>query len=68
MDRKQLVTWATLAVARGLAWVFAAKLGLDATEAEGVASAMANGLAAIALAGLSLWSSVRDRRKLSDGK
>lgn len=65
MNHKQLIGWVVAAVARGIAWVLAAKLGLDAAQAQGEAQAIAEALAALALAGISIYSSVKGRRRLA---
>ena len=64
MDKTQVIKWAVWAVARGLAWILAAKLGYDATEAQSVAQAGAEALGAVALVGLSIYDSVKNRKKL----
>lgn len=65
MDNKQVIAWIGAAVARGIAWVLAAKCGLDAAQADSEAAVIANALVALALAGVSIYSSVKGRRKLA---
>lgn len=64
MDKKTVMKWVIGALARGLAYVFAAGLGLAASEAEGPATAAAEAIAALVLVGISLYSSARGRQKL----
>ncbi|KPK82785.1 MAG: hypothetical protein AMJ81_09240 [Phycisphaerae bacterium SM23_33] len=64
MDKKQLIRWLIPIIARGLAWFFAMKLGLEATQAQNQATAAAEALGALALVGISIYTSVKGRRKL----
>jgi len=64
MDSKQVITWLVPILARGIAWVLAAKLGYEATQAQSVALQAAEALGALALVGASVWTSVRGRQKL----
>jgi len=64
VDYKQIVTWIVPVVIRGLAWILAAKLGLAASEASSYATSAGEALGALALVGLSVWSSVAGRKKL----
>ena len=64
MDSKQLIKWLLPIVARGLAWVFAAKLGLAAAEAQSEAAAAAEALGALALVAVSVYTSVKGRKTL----
>ena len=64
MDKKQVIVWAVWAIGRGLAWVLAAKFGMDATEAQGQGAAAANALGAVALVVLSLVSSIKGRKAI----
>lgn len=65
MDNKQVIGWIAAAVGRGIAWVLAGKLGMDAAEAQNQASAIGEALAALAIAGIAIYSSVKGRRRLS---
>ena len=64
MDKKQLIRWLIPVIARGLAWVFAAKLGLEAAQAQNEATAAAEALGALVLVGVSVYTSVQGRKKL----
>ena len=64
MDNKQVIQWITAAAARGIAWVLAGKLGLAAASADELGLSIAGALAALVLAGISIYSSVKGRSKL----
>ena len=66
MDVKQLISWLVPIVARGLAWFFAVRLGMEAAESSDMAAQAAGGLAAVALVAVSVWTSVQGRKKLRD--
>jgi len=64
VDHKQLIKWLVPVIARGIAWVLAAKLGLDAAQARTDAATAAEALGALLLVGLSIYTSIRGRQKL----
>lgn len=64
MDRKQVLGWLAGIVARGLAWVFAGKLGIDAAQADTWGAAAGEAVASLVLIGVSVYTSVKGRRKL----
>ena len=64
MNRKELIQWLTGILARGMAWFFAVKLGLAAAEAHSAATTAAEALAAVALAAISIHSSIKGRKTL----
>ncbi|KKM65420.1 hypothetical protein LCGC14_1491430 [marine sediment metagenome] len=64
MDTKQIVKWLIPVIARGLAWVLAAKLGLDAAQVKLDAATAAEALGALALVGMSIYSSLKGRKDL----
>ena len=64
MNHKQLIKWLIPIVARGIAWVLAAKLGLDAAQAKADATTAAEAIGALLLVGLSIYTSIRGRQKL----
>jgi hypothetical protein len=64
VDNKQVIQWITAAAARGIAWVLAGKLGLAAATADDLSTTIAASLAALAVAGFSIYSSVKGRRQL----
>jgi hypothetical protein len=64
VDNKKAIEWITAAAARGIAWVLAGKLGLAAAQADQLGLAIAAALAALAVAGFSIYSSVKGRQKL----
>ena len=65
MDKKQLIKWLIPVLARGLAWILAARLGLEATDAQSHATAAAEAIGALALVGASIYTSIRGRSKLA---
>ena len=64
MDAKQWVAWLLPVLVRGLAWILAAKLGMEAAEAEDLATQAGAALGAFTLIGVSIWTSLRGRKKL----
>jgi len=64
MDAKRIIRWLIPVVARGIAWVLAAKLGWEATRAQSEAETAANALGALALLALSIYTSIKGRQKL----
>lgn len=64
MDKKQLIRWLIPVVTRGLAWIFAAHLGISAAESQSEAAAAAEALGALALVAVSVYTSVKGRRTL----
>ena len=64
MDHEQVIKWLVPIVARGLAWIFASWLGLAAAESGDLATKAAGGLGALALVGVSIYTSIKGRRKL----
>ncbi len=63
-DKQQLTKWLAGILARGIAWFFAVKLGLAASQASTNAQTAAEALASLALVAVSVWSSLRGRKKL----
>jgi len=64
MDSKKTIEWITAAVGRGIAWVLAAKAGLAAAEAREHGATLAGALVALALVGVSIYTSIKGRKKL----
>ena len=64
MDAKQWVAWLMPVLVRGLAWILAAKLGMEAAEADDLATQAGTALGALALIGVSIWTSLAGRKKL----
>ena len=64
MDAKQVLRWLVPILARGLAWILAAKLGVEAAEADSLGVQSAEAIAAVVLVAMSLWTSVKGRQKL----
>lgn len=64
MDKKQLMAWLIPIVARGIAWILAAKFGMDAIESGVTATGIAEAAGMLALAGVSIYTSVKGRKKL----
>ena len=65
MDKKQLLKWLVPVVARGLAWVLAAKMGMDAAQAKLDATTAAEAVGALLLVGISIYTSLKGRKKLA---
>ena len=64
MNKTQLLKWLVPIVARGLAWILAAKFGMDAAAAKLDATSAAEALGALVLVGVSVYTSVKGRKKL----
>lgn len=64
MDKKQIIAWLLPIAARLIAGYLTVKLGMDAAEADSHAGAIANAAGALVLAGVSIYTSVKGRKKL----
>ena len=64
MDNKTVILWVVGIVVRGIAWILAAKLGLDAVESKTLAAQVGEGLGALLIAAVSIYSSVKGRKVL----
>lgn len=64
MDNKQVIAWLVPILVRGLAWVFAAKLGLTAAESQDMATQIGAAVSSLVLVGVSIYTSVAGRKKL----
>jgi len=64
MDHKQLIAWLVPVVARGVAWILAAKLGFEAAESQDLATQIGSAVGALALVAVSIYTSVKGRKKL----
>jgi hypothetical protein len=64
MDRKELIRWLSGILARGLAWFFAVKLGIEASQAGTWAESAAEAIGSLVLVGVSIYTSISGRRKL----
>ncbi len=67
MNKQETVRWIVTAALRLLAGYFVVKFGKEAVSADTWA-ALGDGLAAVVIAGLSIYSSVRARKTLLDTK
>lgn len=68
MDYKQVIKWVVPVIARGAAWALAAKLGLDATESQSLGLQIGEAVGALALVGVSIYTSIKGRQKLTKGE
>jgi len=64
MDNAKVIQWIATAAARGIAWFLAGKLGLEAVQSNELGAAIAQALAALVIAGVSIYTSVKARSKL----
>ena len=64
MDKTQLIKWLVPIVVRGLAWIFAARLGMTAVESGDLAQQVGTAIGALILAGVSIYTSVKGRNAL----
>ena len=63
MDWKQTIQWIITALLRLVAGYLAIKFGKDAVDQDTL-GALGNGLAAAAIAGISIYTSIKARKKL----
>lgn len=66
VDAKQMMKWAVGAVARGITWILAGWLGMEAIAAETNGLMLAEALGAIVLVGISVYNSVKGRKTLQN--
>ena len=66
VDKKQTIKWATAAIARGIAWALAGWLGMESTLATETGTQIGTGIGALVLAGISIWTSTKGRKKILD--
>ena len=64
MDHKQVIARLVPVVVRGIAWVLAGQLGLTAAESQDLATQAGSALGALVLVGVSVYTSIKGRRKL----
>ncbi|HUT60116.1 MAG TPA: hypothetical protein VNA25_19895 [Phycisphaerae bacterium] len=64
MDKATAIKWIVGIVVRGIAWVLAARLGFAAAESASYAEGIGQALGALALVGVSMYTSVKGRKKL----
>lgn len=64
MDNKQVIAWLVPIVARGVAWILAARLGMTTAESTDLATQMCAALGTLALVGISIYTSVAGRKRL----
>ena len=64
MDHRQLIAWLVPVVARGIAWILAAKLGMSAVDSQDMATQAGSAIGTLALVGVSVYTSVKGRKKL----
>jgi hypothetical protein len=64
MDKKKVIEWVVAAVARGIAWFLAGKLGIEAAQSNELGVTIAGALTALVVAGISIYTSVKGRGKL----
>jgi len=64
MDNAKVIQWVATAAARGIAWFLAGKLSLEAAQSNELGTAIAQALAALVIAGVSIYTSVKARDKL----
>jgi hypothetical protein len=67
MNKKQLIKWIIPVIGRGIAWIAAAWLSVEAAESEKLGVTIAEALGAIVLVVLSSYTSIKGRKKLLDG-
>lgn len=64
MDSKTIITMLVGIIIRGLVWLLAGKLGMEAEQAKALAGQLGYGIGAAILVGLSIWQSYQGRKKL----
>jgi hypothetical protein len=64
VDNTRVIQWIAAAAARGIAWFLAGKLGIEAAQSNELGTALAEALAALVVAGIAIYTSVKGRGKL----
>lgn len=64
MEKTTVVKWIAAAVARGIAWFLAGRLGIEAAQSNELGLGIAEALAALTMAGIAIYTSVKGRGKL----
>lgn len=64
MNKSIVIKWIVAAITRGTAWGLAGWLGMEATQAGETSGQIGNAVAALILAGLSIYTSLKGRKKL----
>ncbi len=64
MDAGQVLKWVLPILARGVAWILAAKLGMEAAQANSAALQAVEALGALVLVAVSVYTSVKGRKTL----
>jgi hypothetical protein len=60
----QVKAWIVFALTRGIAWMLAGKLGMEAAKADSLAANIAEALCALAIAAATVYTSVHGRKTL----
>ena len=63
-DNKQVMKWLVAAGARGIAFILATWLGMSAKESGLTAQGVAEAVGALVVAGVSIYTSYKGRKKL----
>jgi len=64
MEKTTVIKWVAAAAARGIAWFLAGKLGMEAAQSNELGLSIAEALAALAVAGIAIYTSVKGRGKI----
>jgi hypothetical protein len=64
MEKTTVIKWVAGAVARGITWFLAAKVGMRAAQCDDLGLSIAEALAALVMAGVAIYTSVKGRDKL----
>jgi len=63
-DNKQVMKWLVAALARGIAFILVAWLGMSAKESGVTAQGIAEAVGALVVAGVSIYTSYKGRKTL----
>lgn len=64
MDKAKIIEYGKWIVIHGIAWILAYKLGFEKTVADEYAGTIGTSLAAVVLAGWSIYDSYKGRKKV----
>jgi hypothetical protein len=64
VDKATVVKWTVGIVVRGVAWILAAKFGVDAVQSQDLAAQIGQALVALVLVGIAVYSSIKGRNTL----
>ena len=64
MDKAQTMKWIVAALTRGIAFALAGWLGMSASTSQSTGGMIANAIGGLVLAGISIYTSTKGRKKI----